>query len=744
MIRRVIAFVLSLAMAGAAQAAVTWDWTGGASTTDWYTPGNWSFTGTTSYTQPSEQYDTVPAIDVIDAPASGPNYAYINSDITAININGTPSGVTVDKTVELPPFGIGDHGQSSYLVTGGVNCTMTLDNAATLNVGNTLWLAEDVLGAGGVTGQLNVLGGSTLNADILRIGHGGTATFNVTGGSAVNTGNGCDFASATKGVATVNITNSAFSNTAVQAKIAAGEESTAIVNLTNSVFSTGDFLQVGFGVKSHAEMYVTNSTVNVAERLVVGRGSEANAYIKVDNSTLNLATVGDGNRIYLGIATASNPGESTGAMDILNGSTVNFGVVGESNYVLVGSELNSNGILNIDNSSMNILGTDLNIGHRGGKAQLNVTGGSTLLIGRDLNSSQDTTATGGLATINISDSTVTTTTGKFRVSSGYGTVTANLTNATINTGMEVRVAESGQSVGYLNIHNGTTINCGLDFETCTFDTTATGIGSRAYVHMYNGDVNIDGYMCLSREVKGGAYTEFIMDDGTVDIGLAPAPDPEEFLDNLILGWFDTDAEANLTINGGRMTVAGAIRMGNEFDWDGGAVPLTGSDLGKLRLTIDGGVLEAADYVDAGTFTDHLIIMNDGELRLLGSAVSETEMLALITGGDISCPNGYTIYTDGDYTVLEATAPKTPGDADRDGDVDADDARRLAENWLRSDMSVQWRHGDFNDDGRVDDLDASILAANWGTGVEGVGVPEPGSVALLLGLVAGLALWRRSR
>ncbi|MBN1911170.1 MAG: PEP-CTERM sorting domain-containing protein [Pirellulales bacterium] len=86
------------------------------------------------------------------------------------------------------------------------------------------------------------------------------------------------------------------------------------------------------------------------------------------------------------------------------------------------------------------------------------------------------------------------------------------------------------------------------------------------------------------------------------------------------------------------------------------------------------------------------------------------------------------------------ASLTPGDATGDGVVDADDARRLATNWLQS---GGWAQGDFNGDGTVDDLDASILAANWtGTSSEGA-VPEPGTMALLLTL-AGLSLMLKRR
>ncbi|MBN1912439.1 MAG: PEP-CTERM sorting domain-containing protein, partial [Pirellulales bacterium] len=168
-------------------------------------------------------------------------------------------------------------------------------------------------------------------------------------------------------------------------------------------------------------------------------------------------------------------------------------------------------------------------------------------------------------------------------------------------------------------------------------------------------------------------------------------------------------------------------------------PHTGSGTGTLRITINDGVLQGEDLIYTGHTPDSLLILTGGELRINGSAITEADMLALITAGDISCPNGYLISTDGDYTVLTSAGTVVPGDATGDGKVDADDARRMAENWLKTGMG--WAQGNFNGDDIVDDLDASILAANWGYGTEGVGVPEPGSFVLLLGLIAGAALWR---
>ncbi len=80
MIRKVLVFALVMVLAGVANAAVVWDYTGadGFDPVDWYHNANWSVTGTTSYpNNPCEQYVGVdPA-----AFGSPPDYRYINDDI---------------------------------------------------------------------------------------------------------------------------------------------------------------------------------------------------------------------------------------------------------------------------------------------------------------------------------------------------------------------------------------------------------------------------------------------------------------------------------------------------------------------------------------------------------------------------------------------------------------------------------------------------------------------------------------
>lgn len=85
---------------------------------------------------------------------------------------------------------------------------------------------------------------------------------------------------------------------------------------------------------------------------------------------------------------------------------------------------------------------------------------------------------------------------------------------------------------------------------------------------------------------------------------------------------------------------------------------------------------------------------------------------------------------------------TPGDANRDGFVDAADAAVLAENWL-SDDGVNWAKGDFNNDDVVDDIDATLLAVNWTGTTPWASVPEPAALWSLIVLLAGFVAYFRT-
>ena len=94
-------------------------------------------------------------------------------------------------------------------------------------------------------------------------------------------------------------------------------------------------------------------------------------------------------------------------------------------------------------------------------------------------------------------------------------------------------------------------------------------------------------------------------------------------------------------------------------------------------------------------------------------------------------------------------PPAAGDANRDGKVDGSDVTILAGNWqagVAGSGGVTWDMGDFNGDGKVDGSDVTILAGNWQSGVTAAAasVPEPGTLALLLGAIINLFAGRRTQ
>ena len=93
--------------------------------------------------------------------------------------------------------------------------------------------------------------------------------------------------------------------------------------------------------------------------------------------------------------------------------------------------------------------------------------------------------------------------------------------------------------------------------------------------------------------------------------------------------------------------------------------------------------------------------------------------------------------------MRAPGEDLPGDANRDGFVNAADAAILADKLAEDERRVHGAKATSIGDGKVDDLDATILAANWqaGSGAS-ASVPEPSSVVLLLGVFALMAFCRR--
>ena len=87
----------------------------------------------------------------------------------------------------------------------------------------------------------------------------------------------------------------------------------------------------------------------------------------------------------------------------------------------------------------------------------------------------------------------------------------------------------------------------------------------------------------------------------------------------------------------------------------------------------------------------------------------------------------------------------PGDANCDGTVDGVDLNIVLSHYGQTGQT--WSEGDFDGNGTVNGADLDVVLShfneNVGSSLADVAVPEPGSIALLLVLVGGLAIWRLS-
>ncbi|MCX7424980.1 MAG: phosphodiester glycosidase family protein [Planctomycetia bacterium] len=148
---------------------------------------------------------------------------------------------------------------------------------------------------------------------------------------------------------------------------------------------------------------------------------------------------------------------------------------------------------------------------------------------------------------------------------------------------------------------------------------------------------------------------------------------------------------------------------------------------KIVLDTTGAAWKASFDVDDGAYTRSYTYATNPTITHLGFG----------NGGGKGWVDSFTL------TVVPGSEPRPiPGDANRDGVVDDKDASVLGVNWQLP-SGANWSMGDFNGDKKVDDADAAILAAHWGQrAAGGPSVPEPSTVALLLGALASLFVWRR--
>ena len=163
-------------------------------------------------------------------------------------------------------------------------------------------------------------------------------------------------------------------------------------------------------------------------------------------------------------------------------------------------------------------------------------------------------------------------------------------------------------------------------------------------------------------------------------------------------------------------------------------------------------MSLVDPTDAAAI-DALTWLQIGDTMRSDDSILERQLLQFDTVEDVTAIR---IKVDGEalemalaeIEVYAAQNEQIPGDANKDGKVDGSDVTILAGNWQYGVVGggATWDMGDFNGDGKVDGSDVTILAGNWQYGVTAAAsaVPEPGTLCLLLGLVAGAFCFTHSR
>lgn len=349
--KKLFALSLVLSLAGLANAA-TYDWTGAAGDGNWYTAGNW-VTNSLLWTHPLQERGY-----------------YTNADCGPINIlNGNTTNVA------------GTHLSLGGKIVGELKTHITVNNASTLKINNgagNLWCAD----AANTQGQVDILGGSTLQAYSLKVGDNGTGWANIVD-STVSLGRDLVVATYFNGNGTVytknstiNITRNFYMNDGGNGAQSQFTMDGGTVNVTGTCWIGDDS-----GVGSNATMDFNYGTWTTKNDIVVGYNLDNTTHVTIDGGSMTAGTGGGTGIIKLGVSGGTNIGQSRIFLNagMLQGENLLF-AAGDRKIVFTGGQLRINGA-NVSEAAMQALIGTGNIDVSGAPGYLIYTDGAyTVLV----------------------------------------------------------------------------------------------------------------------------------------------------------------------------------------------------------------------------------------------------------------------------------------------------------------------------------------------------------------------------
>ena len=342
MVKKLTAFTLILVLSGIAGAA-TYDWDGSAGNGNWYTPANWTVTGS-SYTYPNDQRndyhtnDDAQYINIID----GGEVQAFDDIYLCVDSYSSFAYLTVDNsTLSAQRFYLADRVQST-------DSRLYLENGAVLNVSGFFKLDDGTAELHVTDSTVNVTYDNTTDYGYVSVADNGTA---------------------------VMYTDNADINMASDLYIARYTGSDGAMHIDNaSVIDVGRSMYVGYD--GGGELYVSDSTVTTDEYLVIRNWDDVdNCYMEVNgNSTINV-----GSYLLLNHSedSATSPTSNTAELVLNSGSiTVGYGCYFNSSigpYATAIVRLNG-GILHSEGPGAIYVNY-----HRAGEAYLTANTGSTVI-----------------------------------------------------------------------------------------------------------------------------------------------------------------------------------------------------------------------------------------------------------------------------------------------------------------------------------------------------------------------------